>query len=252
MCRAISGLFMGPGELFYIANTSDTHLLLDADEAHHCLRVLRHRRGHRIYLTDGKGALFSAVIRADNPRHCEVELAEKLQQEAPPKPSVHLAVAPTKNLDRFAYLLEKATEVGVTAITPLLCERSQRETVPEQRLRKIIISAMKQSGRLWLPSLHGPTSFRAFVLQEAAKPFPCFLAHCQNNNLPDLLSSYKGEAECSLLIGPEGDFSSEEIAFAEQHGIKSVSLGSKRLRTETAGLVASLTVLIAYAWRQSG
>lgn len=235
--------------LFYACSRLDNRLLLDAEEAHHCLHVLRHKPGDALTVTNGQGSLFAARLVGSDSQGCLAEIADLLQEEAPPEPFIHLAVAPTKSPDRYEYLLEKGTEIGVSAFTPLLCRHSLRKNIPQKRIKKILISAMKQSGRLWLPRFYEPCPFEAFIARAASGQR--FIAHCRQHNLPAMISLYAGRGPCTVLIGPEGDFSPAEVEQAEKAGWVSVSLGQKRLRTETAGLVASLSVLLKYELVQS-
>ena len=213
---------------------------LPEEEAGHCIRVLRLVEGDQILLTDGKGFFYEAAISRAHPKHCEVTILKSWQQSALWNFKLHIAVAPTKNMDRLEWFAEKATEIGIDAITCLNCRFSERKEVKPARLEKILVSAMKQSQKATLPYLSGMTDFRDFVKQ----PFDGrkFIAHCEEGVKPLLKNSYHPEENALILIGPEGDFSLEEIELALQQGFEPISLGDSRLRTETAALVACHTI----------
>jgi len=226
--------------LFYAPNImSDPSL--PQDESAHAVRVLRMSRGEKIAVTDGQGAWCQCLITNPDPKSCEVEI---LTVERP-KPlwnnNIHIAVAPTKNIERMEWFVEKATEIGIDTITFLRCRYSERRELKTARLEKILVSAMKQSQKAVLPHLTGMTDFQSFVNQQfnGAK----FIAHCEADAQKQHLKSYLSKNEdITILIGPEGDFSSEEIALAVNNGFRPVSLGASRLRTETAALVACLSI----------
>lgn len=211
------------------------------DESLHCVKVLRLPEGEEVMLTDGKGALYRARIVRAHHKRCAVEIIETLQESNRRDFSIHMAVAPTKNIDRIEWFAEKATEIGLDALTLLRCRYSERKEVKNERIHKILVSAMKQSLKASLPDLNGLTAFSDFV----KIPFDGlkFIAHCYDD--PDkksLASSYCKGDNVLILIGPEGDFSEEEVALALQHGFQPVSLSNSRLRTETAALVACHTI----------
>lgn len=218
---------------------------LPEEEAGHCVRVLRLSEGDEIRLTDGKGFFYRAVIRRAHPKHCEVELLESWQQPALWPFRLHIAVAPTKNMDRMEWFAEKATEIGIDEITCLNCRFSERREIKTARLEKILVSAMKQSLKATLPRLTGMTDFKTFV----ARPFDGrkFIAHCEEGEKVSLKSSYRPGENALILIGPEGDFSPEEIAWALASGFEPISLGESRLRTETAALAACHTIHVLNA-----
>lgn len=213
---------------------------LPEEEARHCTRVLRLGEGAEIDLTDGKGSFYKAVIEQAHPKHCLVSITRAI----PCVPSwpfyLHLAVAPTKNIDRMEWLAEKATEIGIDAITYLNCRFSERKELKTERLGKILVSAMKQSLKATLPRLTGMTDFKTFVGQ----PFDGrkFIAHCAPGEKPLLKHACLPRENALVLIGPEGDFSTDEIRMAEEAGFTAVSLGESRLRTETAALTACQTL----------
>lgn len=213
---------------------------LPEEEAGHCIRVLRLTEGDEILLTDGKGMFYKAAISRAHPKHCEVDILESWQQPALWNFQLHIAVAPTKNMDRMEWFAEKATEIGIDAITCLNCRFSERKEVKPARLEKILVSAMKQSQKATLPALTGMTDFRTFVTQ----PFDGrkFIAHCEEGDKKLLKQLYQPGENALVLIGPEGDFSPEEIELALKNGFLPISLGESRLRTETAALVACHTI----------
>ncbi|MDX9882170.1 MAG: 16S rRNA (uracil(1498)-N(3))-methyltransferase [Prolixibacteraceae bacterium] len=229
--------------LFYTPDISGENYILNEDESKHCVRVLRLAENDCITLVDGKGGFFEAEIREAHPKHCTVEVVRSVREYGKKPFCLHVAIAPTKNIDRFEWFLEKATEIGVHEITPLLCANSERKAIREDRLEKVMVSAMKQSLKAYLPKLNPMTAFRDFIRKsrEADK----FIAHCEGQEKLHLRDGAKPAKNIVVLIGPEGDFSSEEICIALQNGYQSTSLGESRLRTETAGIVAVHIVNLA-------
>lgn len=226
--------------LFYTPDISGDFYTLDETESKHCIKVLRLSEGDTIFLVDGKGGFFEAQITDTHPKKCTVRVIDKKFRYGHLNYELHIAIAPVKNIDRFEWFLEKCTEIGINEITPLLCRYSERKAIKEERLNKIITSAMKQSIKAYHPVLNPMNSFNEFIKKpfEGAK----YIAHCDNGQkelLKDLVK--KGESTL-ILIGPEGDFSKEEIDSAINCGFKEISLGNSRLRTETAGVVACHTV----------
>jgi 16S rRNA (uracil1498-N3)-methyltransferase len=226
--------------LFYTPNISEDHFILDEIESKHCIKVLRLKEGDTIFLVDGKGSYFETKITDAHPKRCTVQVIEKKTEYEKLNYNLHIAIAPVKSIDRYEWFLEKTTEIGISEITPLLCRYSERKVIKEERLKKIITSAMKQSIKAYHPTLNPMISFKEFIKM----PFSGdkFIAHCENgvkNPLKDLVSKGKNTL---ILIGPEGDFSKEEIDTAIANGFKEISLGNSRLRTETAGVVACHTV----------
>ena len=215
---------------------------LPEEEAGHCLRVLRLSVGDEVMLTDGKGSFYKAVISAATGKRCQVKVLETIPQEKGWKGWIHLAMAPTKNMDRIEWFAEKATEIGLDAITFLNCRFSERKVVKNDRVERIVVSAMKQSLKYRKPIVGEMVSFKEFVKSE--RPGAKFIAHCHEDEkvlLKDVL--VPGE-DATVLIGPEGDFSPEEVKMAMEAGYRPVSLGNSRLRTETAALVACHTFIM--------
>lgn len=225
--------------IFYTPELSGNSYTLDETESKHCIRVLRLEKGDEITLVDGRGGFFTAEISDPNPKRCSVKVTKTELNYGLRNFQVHVAIAPTKNIERIEWFLEKATEIGIDRVTPLLCRYSERKEIKTDRLEKVMVSAMKQSLKAYLPQLDYLTRFGDFVSQpfEGQK----FIAHCDEQQRDLLTSKILPRKNYLILIGPEGDFSTEEIELAIQAGFRPVSLGESRLRTETAGLVACQT-----------
>ena len=221
---------------FYLPDLSGK-LVLDAEESAHAIKVMRKREGDTIALTDGKGRLAEAIITKAHTRGCELQLSGEITQAAQRPYRIHIAISPTKNLDRMEWMVEKCTELGVDKISFLLCDNSERKVLKQDRLLKKAVSAMKQSGNFYLPELSELISFQDFLKaeSEAAQKMIAYVDEAHPHHLKDLLEK---ESSYCILIGPEGDFSPEEITQAREAGFSPISLGSSRLRTETAGIAA--------------
>ncbi len=228
--------------LFYCPDITDKTYILNEEESKHCIRVLRLREGEKIFITDGVGTLHETVITEPDQEACKVLVVNSTFMPKP-SPELHIALAPPKNLDRFEWFLEKCTEIGITDITPLICARSERTLIKQSRLVKIVASAMKQSLRTFLPRLHDSASFIRFI--SANFKGQKFIAYCGNGDEPFLKNVYRPCSNAVILIGPEGDFTPEEVSLAVDSGFVPVSLGPSRLRTETAGIVACHTFALA-------
>lgn len=213
---------------------------LPEEEAQHCVRVLRLSAGDEITLTDGKGNFYRAEITASTNKRCLVKVLETIPQEPLWSGHLHIAMAPTKNMDRNEWFAEKATEIGFNELTFLNCRFSERKVIKMERIEKIVVSAIKQSLKARLPKLNGMTDFDKFITQEFAGQK--FIAHCYEGEKPLLKNVMKPGEDALVLIGPEGDFSEEEVAKAIEKGFQPISLGKSRLRTETAALVATMVV----------
>jgi len=223
-------------QLFYVPNISGAEVILDETESKHAIRVLRLQNGNQVKIIDGAGGFYKAQITDANPKKCRLKIVESQKEFGKKDYHLHIAIAPTKNNDRYEWFLEKATEIGIDEITPLLTSHSERKTINPERFEKILVSAMKQSLKAYLPKLNDITHFRQLVTN--IKTENRFIAYCddiQKTHLKDLTIQGKNTL---ILIGPEGDFSPEEIQMAIENGFKVVSLGEARLRTETAGIVA--------------
>jgi len=208
---------------------------LGNEESFHCIKVLRMRVGETLNLTDGNGNLYEGQILAQDIKNCPVMLTSVTTDYGKRPFRLHMAVAPTKNIARFEWFLEKATEIGIDEITPLICEHSERVQIRIDRLQKIILSAAKQSLKTYLPVLHEPMKFDDFI--KLNHPASRFVAYVEEHQPMHLKSAYQN-GDCTVLIGPEGDFSKKEMEKAFQQEFKPVSLGPSRLRTETAAIVA--------------
>lgn len=225
--------------IFYTPDISGKTYTLDETESKHCIRVLRLTKGDEITLVDGRGGWFKADIADPNPKRCAVNIIKSEQNFGLRNFQVHVAIAPTKNIERTEWFLEKATEIGINRVIPLLCRFSERKEVKAERLLKVMVSAMKQSLKAYLPELDELTRFNELIGQ----PFDGqkFIAHCDEQHRDLLKELVVPNQNYLVLIGPEGDFSSEEIELAIKAGFQPVSLGNSRLRTETAGVVACHT-----------
>ena len=241
--------------LFYATDIPSTvavgqPVVLDEEESAHAVRVLRYSAGDTVYIADGRGTMYEAVISNPHPKHCEVEITAIKPQHKHHNGTIHIAVAPTKNIERIEWLTEKCTEIGVDTLTPLLCHYSERKVIRTDRLQKIVLSAAKQSLSAYLPCLNELTSVMDCILNATEQRR--YIAHSSPwTDKRDLRSELKvysqqssGSSETStiVLIGPEGGFSDDEVRLAMEHGFIPVSLGEARLRTETAAIVACMLV----------
>ncbi len=205
-------------------------------ESKHIVRVLRLKKNEQLYLTDTKGFFYKAVIIDDNPKACIVEIIDK-EQQVKHDYYLHLALAPTKSIDRFEWLIEKATEIGIDEITPIITHYSERKSIKHDRTQRVIEAAMKQSYKAYLPQLNPTIDFKSFIEQEHQEEKQ-LITHCYDMPKKSLYENVKEKESVLILIGPEGDFSSEEVEMALNKGMLPSSLGDYRLRTETAGVVA--------------
>ena len=229
-------------QLFYAPEISLPRYTLPEEESKHCVRVLRMTVGDELHLTDGKGNMYRCKVVSDNVKRCEVEVVETWPEYERMSYGLTMCVAPTKNIDRFEWFLEKATEIGISEVYPLECDHSERRQIKLEREEKVITAAVKQSLKAYHPVLHDLTSVRDIIDMdfEGEK----YIAHCDSSfgERPYLGNLVKKGVNTLILIGPEGDFSKEEINFALQNGFKAISLGRERLRTETAAVVATTVV----------
>ncbi len=229
--------------LFYAPDCKNKQVIeLDENESRHCVAVLRAGVGEILHLTDGQGLLCKGRISGIEKRTVQVEITGMQDVYATLPYKLHIAIAPTKQMERFEWFVEKATEIGITSITPLLTEHSERKQIRTDRLEKVAIAAMKQSLKTEKPLIHELIHFNEFIDQKL--PAKAFLAHCNYSVSNLLLDSINGGDDITVFIGPEGDFSKEEVARALKNGIKEISLGNSRLRTETAGIVACHSVAV--------
>ena len=230
-------------QLFYnpAISSEDKEVIFPKDESKHILKVLRKKEGDNLNITNGKGFLFSAEIIEANHNKCKAKITA-VEQERDKKYHIHLAVAPTKMNDRFETFLEKATEIGLDKITPIICDHSERKVVKINRFERVLQSAMKQSLHYSMPAISEAISFQEFIQQEQNEQK--FIAHCEENEKKSLQKELEPGKNYTILIGPEGDFSSEEIKSAIKAGFVPVTLGNTRLRTETAAIVAAHTAAL--------
>ena len=230
-------------QLFYnpAISSEDKEVIFPKDESKHIVKVLRKQEGDNLNITNGKGFLFSAEIIEANHNKCKAKITA-VEQERDKKYHIHLAVAPTKMNDRFETFLEKATEIGLDKITPIICDHSERKVVKINRFERVLQSAMKQSLHYSIPEISEAISFQEFIQQEQNEQK--FIAHCEENDKKSLQKELEPGKSYTILIGPEGDFSSEEIKSAIKAGFVPVTLGNTRLRTETAAIVAAHTAAL--------
>ena len=226
--------------LFYSPNIVEPVTVLSTEESKHIIRVLRKKKGDIVFFTNGKGHNFKCIITDDNSKKCEIEIIEKTNGNDHRDFYLHIAIAPTKNITRFEWFLEKATEIGIDEITPIICFHSERKEIKIERLNKVITSAMKQSLKSFHPVLNNKTKLSELISRASNKHK--FIAYIHDDVTLELSKVYKPKQDALILIGPEGDFSPEEVELAINHGFVPVSLGSSRLRTETAGIIACHTV----------
>ena len=224
--------------VFYTPDILSTSELPE-EEARHCTRVLRLSEGDEITLTDGKGNFYRAAISGASNKRCMVSILETTHQHPLWNGHLHIAMAPTKNMDRNEWFAEKATEIGIDEITFLDCRFSERKNIKTDRIEKIVVSAMKQSLKARLPRIHEMTPFDKFMNQEFKGQK--FIAHCYKQDKKLLKEMLVPNEDTLILIGPEGDFSEEEVAKAIEKGFQPISLGNSRLRTETAALAGCFT-----------
>ncbi len=229
-------------QLFYIPGVKGDTAVMNETESRHCIRVLRMGKGEKIHFVDGAGGFYEGIIASDDPKKCMVKVTDRQQEYEKRNYELHIAIAPVKNNDRFEWFLEKATEIGIDTITPVICQRSERRKIREDRMEAILVSAMKQSVKAWKPVLQDIVPMEDFLKKDFGNA-ECFIAHCIDGDEREELI----RAECSgkrflIVIGPEGDFTPGEVESAVSRGFRPVSLGRSRLRTETAGVVAAQIV----------
>ncbi|UII24948.1 16S rRNA (uracil(1498)-N(3))-methyltransferase [Fulvivirga maritima] len=225
--------------LFYQPDIAKGDHFLDEEESRHCIKVLRHSNGDQIEIIDGAGNKYTAVITNANHKKCEFSIKETLN-EAPPAHYIHIAISPTKNMDRMEWFIEKVVEIGVQEVSFILSQNSERRVLKVDRLLKKAVSAIKQSGQLYLPKINELIPFEEFISQPLQEEK--FIAYVDKSNESILHASASKNTSYCALIGPEGDFSKEELQTALENNFKMVSLGPSTLRTETAGLTACHTL----------
>ncbi|MBP7184499.1 MAG: 16S rRNA (uracil(1498)-N(3))-methyltransferase [Saprospiraceae bacterium] len=223
--------------IFYSTNINNNVAILEEEEAIHCVQVLRKKNGDTITLTDGKGFFYEGIIIRDSKKRCEIQIVKSdfTEQSAP---KIHIGIAPTKNIERIEWFLEKATETGISEVSFLQCHHSERQVVRIDRLEKVVISAMKQSMQPYKPILNEMCKLKMFLSRVAASEAQKFIAHLPSSDDSLLKNAYQNNRDVIILIGPEGDFSDDEVNLIHSKNFTSVSLGKTRLRTETAALLA--------------
>ncbi len=224
--------------LFFGNITLDGFALLTEEDSAHCIRVLRMKSGEEIFFTDGNGNFYTGTISDPDPKKCRVSIAETKHDYGRRNYSLHIAIAPTKNIDRLEWFLEKATEIGIDEITPVICQRSERRVLKTERLNKVLLSAMKQSLKTYLPKLNEPVALDKFIAGNTTEQKYICLMNAEGHLKNKLITS----TNTLVLIGPEGDFTETEILLSHRNNFIPVSLGKSRLRTETAGIVAASIV----------
>lgn len=231
-------------QLFYNPNINEqaTSFIFDKEESKHIIKVLRKKEGDILHVTNGLGFLFTTEISLASDSKCTIKIQSFTKQETP-KFNLHLAVAPTKMNERYEWFLEKATEIGIQEITPIICDHSERKIIKTERFQKIIESAMKKSLHYYIPKLNDPVLFKDFIKKDISGSK--FIAHCEESDKKTLKSNIIPNTDTTILIGPEGDFSVKEIEMALNAKFIPISLGGTRLRTETAAIVACHSVVYA-------
>lgn len=209
------------------------------DESRHCISVMRHRVGDIVIVTNGRGKVYTCRIAVADSKKCLLTI-ESVQEMPQPKHHLHMAVAPTKNTDRFEWFVEKATEMGVSEITPIVCEHSERIRLRTDRLKRLVVAASKQSLKYYLPIINEPIEAKELINKSAENQR--YILHCEENEKQHLFNMVEPQKSSLVLIGPEGDFSEKEISLAKTKGFKEATLGEERLRTETAAMVACCIV----------
>jgi 16S rRNA (uracil1498-N3)-methyltransferase len=224
--------------IFYTPDINSENYTLNEEESKHCVRVLRLKEGETIHLIDGKGGYYIAVITHADAKHCTVRVINTEKEKEKRNWHLHIAIAPTKNMDRLEWFVEKATEMGIDELSLINCANSERKVVKIERIQKVCISAIKQSIKAYIPKINEMEDFKKFVERTREFKGEKYIAHCQTAPLPQLKTIYRSSNNALILIGPEGDFTIEEVNLAKSNGFKEIGLGHSRLRTETAGIYA--------------
>ena len=229
-------------QLFYHNKIEDV-ITLAKEESKHLIKVLRKEINDIIYFTDGEGTLFTSKIILKDHKKCQLQLIKKEKKRKQHNYNLHIAIAPTKNMDRFEWFLEKATEIGIDEITPIICEKSERKKIKIERCEKILISAMKQSLKFHKPIINHPVLFNDFIIKTISNKK--YIASC-NELTRIVLKDEKIHKSSTILIGPEGDFTNNEVLNAINNNFSHISLGESRLRTETAAIFATNIININF------
>ena len=226
--------------IFYTPDINSNTFILSEEESKHCIKVLRLDTGSLMHLVDGIGGFYDAVIEDPHPKRTKLKIIKKIENFAKRNHYLHIAIAPTKNIERIEWFLEKATEIGIDEITPIICDRSERKEIKTERLNKVITSAIKQSIKAFHPKLNEPIRFSDFI--EKTSNAQKFIAHCMDSGKVTIKEQLIAKGNYLVVIGPEGDFSFEELQVAIANNFIPVSLGDSRLRTETAALEACFEI----------
>ena len=226
--------------IFYTPDINSNTLILSEEESKHCIKVLRLDTGSLMHLVDGIGGFYDAVIEDPHPKRTKLKIVNKLENFGKRNHYLHIAIAPTKNIERVEWFLEKATEIGIDEITPIICDRSERKEIKTERLNKVITSAVKQSIKAFHPKLNEAIRFSDFIAKTANAQK--FIAHCMDSGKVTIKEQLIAKGNYLVVIGPEGDFSFEELEVAIANNFIPVSLGDSRLRTETAALEACFEI----------
>lgn len=242
-------------ELFYSKDISLGSTALDAEESNHCVKVLRHRNGDSIHVIDGKSMLYECIITDANPRRVEFSIEKAIEGYGKHDYHLHMAVAPPKNIDRFEWFAEKATEIGVDEITPIFGDYSERKVFKGERVERLLVSAAKQSHKCAIPELHQAVSVMDFITSQKSSDALKLICYCDDTeslgvvkkDIKEALRTLQRNGGVTVMIGPEGDFSRKEITAAVESGWQTVSLGESRLRIETAALVATAAVYLTFS-----
>jgi 16S rRNA (uracil1498-N3)-methyltransferase len=230
--------------IFYCPNAVlNEYCELDEVESRHIATVLRKREGEELFVFDGKGNLYDARIKNIGKKEVTVHVVRLMQTEENNQPKLHIAIAPPKNIERLEWFAEKVAEIGVTEITPILCKHSERKDLRLGRIEKILLGACKQSLKLTIPKLNSVTKFQDFVSMQNGEARR-FIAYCDEKAI-HLKQAYHGGFDAVIMVGPEGDFTKEEVLLAEKNEFETVSLGKSRLRLETAGIFAATVFSLA-------
>jgi 16S rRNA (uracil1498-N3)-methyltransferase len=230
-------------QVFFAPDVPGDVFVLSRDESKHIVRVLRMTRGNIVKLIDGKGNLYDGLIEDPDPKRCTITVTGIIREFEKRNYKLNIAISPLKNPDRFEWFVEKSVEIGIDRITPLICKNTEKQSIKAARINNIIISAMKQSLKAYMTCLDEPVSFREFTRMKHSGIK--MIAHCHNTfDRSRITDVYKRQEDATILIGPEGDFSEEEIRVATSGGFSSVHLGYSRLRTETAGIAACHSVYL--------
>ena len=230
-------------QFFYSTEIFDDFIVLPKEEAHHAIKVLRKKNGDQIFIVDGFGSKYKAEFENESLKNCKLKIIKKYESYGGSKLNIHIAISPPKSHDRLEWFIEKSVEIGISEISLIQTANSERKQVKYHRIRKYAISAMKQSLKAYLPIINEMKTIESFLPE--CKNKQKFIAHLNESKMNDLYNCVSEKSDCCILIGPEGDFNSFELNNANEHGFKTVTLGTSRLRTETAGLVACHIINLA-------